>query len=523
MDGRSGEDPAAEKNGAGTATCDLLVVGGGVNGTGIARDAAGRGIAVILCEQDDLAAHTSSASTGLIHGGLRYLEEYHFALVRKALREREVLLAAAPHIIRPLRFVMPHAAHLRPAWMIRAGLFLYDHLAARQRLPGSAVIDLRTHVAGAALQAPYRRGFVYSDGQVDDARLVVLNALDARVRGARILTHTRCEQLTAENGSWRALLRGAAGAQTVAARAVVNATGPWVSGVLAAALPGRAQHQLRLVKGSHIVVPRLFAHRFAYVFQNEDRRIVFAIPYHQDFTLIGTTDLDFHGDPAAVRIESSEIAYLCALINRYFRGQVGTADILWSYSGVRPLLEDESSDPMRVTRDYALELEREPAPLLSVFGGKITTYRRLAEDAVNLLAGPLGVRAAAWTATALLPGGDLPQGSRAVFLRTLERRYPWLPAPLRRRYAHSYGTRIEQLLGTSTALTDLGQELLPQLYEREVEYLCREEFAHTVADILWRRSKLGLHLLQTDTHPLEHWLALHSSPHMQSAIGARPV
>ncbi|HYX75215.1 MAG TPA: glycerol-3-phosphate dehydrogenase [Steroidobacteraceae bacterium] len=523
MDERSCEDRAAEKSGAGTASCDLLVVGGGVNGTGIARDAAGRGLSVILCEQDDLAAHTSSASTGLIHGGLRYLEEYHFALVRKALREREVLLAAAPHIIRPLRFVMPHAAHLRPAWMIRAGLFLYDHLAARQRLPGSAVIDLRTHVAGAALQAPYRRGFVYSDGQVDDARLVVLNALDARMRGARILTHTRCEELTAEGGSWRALLRGAAGAQTVAARAVANATGPWASGLLAAALPGRAQHQLRLVKGSHIVVPRLFAHRFAYVFQNEDRRIVFAIPYHQDFTLIGTTDLDFHGDPAEVRIESSEVAYLCALVNRYFRPQVGTADILWSYSGVRPLLEDESSDPMRVTRDYALELECQPAPLLSVFGGKITTYRRLAEDAVNLLAGPLGVRAAAWTAKALLPGGDLPQGSRAVFLRALERRYPWLPAPLRRRYAHSYGTRIEQLLGASTALTDLGQELLPQLYEREVDYLCREEFAHRVADVLWRRSKLGLHLLQIDHHPLERWLALHASRDTLSAGSARPV
>jgi len=507
--------------GAEAASCDLLVVGGGVNGTGIARDAAGRGLSVILCEQDDLAAHTSSASTGLIHGGLRYLEEYHFALVRKALREREVLLAAAPHIMRPLRFVMPHAAHLRPAWMIRAGLFLYDHLAARQRLPGSAVIDLRTHVAGAPLQTPYRRGFVYSDGQVDDARLVVLNALDAQMRGARILIHTRCEQLTAEHGSWRALLRSTAGAHTVLARSVVNASGPWASAVLAAALPGRAQHQLRLVKGSHLVVPRLVAHRFAYVFQNEDRRIVFAIPYQQDFTLIGTTDLDFHGNPAEVRIEPSEIDYLCALVNRYFRRQIGAADVLWSYSGVRPLLEDESSDPMRVTRDYALELEREPAPLLSVFGGKITTYRRLAEDAVNLLAALLGGRAAPWTAAALLPGGDLPQGSLAAFLRTLERRYRWLPAPLRRRYAHAYGTRIEHLLGGATALGDLGEELLPQLYEREVEYLCREEFAHTVPDILWRRSKLGLHLLHTDPRPLERWLAVHGRRAPSSA--ASPV
>ncbi|MBV8403506.1 MAG: glycerol-3-phosphate dehydrogenase [Gammaproteobacteria bacterium] len=489
------------------ASCDLLIIGGGVNGCGIARDAAGRGLAVILCEQDDLAAHTSSASTGLIHGGLRYLEEFHFALVRKALEERERLLAAAPHIMRPLRFVMPHAAHLRPAWMIRAGLFLYDHLARRHRLPASASIDLRTHVAGAPLQAPYRRGFVYSDVQVDDARLVVLNALDAQMRGALILTRTRCEQLRAREGGWWALLRGPAGPREVWARAVANATGPWASAVLAAALPGRAQHHLRLVQGSHIVVPRLFTHRFAYVFQNEDRRIVFAIPYHQDFTLIGTTDVDFHGDPAAVHISADETSYLCALINRYFRRPIGAADILWSYSGVRPLLEDESSDPTRVTRDYALELERQPAPLLSVFGGKITTHRRLAEDAIGLLAEPLGLHAPRWTAAATLPGGELPHGSLAVFQRLLARRYPWLPASLRRRYAHAYGARIERLLGDAAALTDLGPELLPQLYEREVEYLYREEFARTAADILWRRSKLGLHLLGVDLSPLERWLA----------------
>src|SRR6516225_5145955 len=437
----------ARMSGGATERCDLLVVGGGVNGAGIARDAAGRGLSVILCEQDDLAAHTSSASTGLIHGGLRYLEEFHFSLVRKALQEREVLLASAPHIMRPLRFVMPHAAHLRPAWMIRAGLFLYDHLASRRHLPASAAIDLRSHIAGAPLQASYRTGFVYSDGQVDDARLVVLNALDAQMRGAVILTRTRCERLTPHDGRWRATLRTARGERPVEARVVANAAGPWVSGVLGAALPGRAQHQLRLVKGSHIVVPRLFAHRFAYLFQNRDRRIVFAIPYQQDFTLLGTTDVDYHGDPDAVHIEASEIDYLCALANRYFRRQISPSDVIWSYSGVRPLLEDESSDPTRVTRDYALELERQPAPLLSVFGGKITTYRRLAEDAVNLLAHPLGLRAAPWTARALLPGGELPQGSFAVFLRTLERRYPWLPTPLRWRYAHAYGTRVERVLG----------------------------------------------------------------------------
>ena len=488
------------------ASYDLLVVGGGINGTGIARDAAGRGLKVLLCEQDDLASHTSSASTKLIHGGLRYLEEFHFSLVRKALQEREVLLGAAPHIMRPLQFIMPHAAHLRPAWMIRAGLLLYDHLAARARLAASASVDLRTHIAGEPLKAGYRRGFLYSDGQTDDARLVVLNALDARSRGATILTRTRCERLSPRGALWSATLDCGREPRVIEARAVVNATGPWVGRFLTEATPVRAVRQVRLVKGSHIVVPRLFAHRFAYIFQNEDRRIVFAIPYEHDFTLLGTTDVDYRTDPAAVAIDAAEVSYLCTLANRYFRQQLSPADVVWSYSGVRPLLADEATDPMRVTRDYALELDRQPAPLLSVFGGKITTYRRLAEDAVNRLAAALGVRARPWTAGAKLPGGDLPQGSLAVFLRTLERRYPWLPARMRRRYAHAYGTRLERLLGTAGTLADLGSELLPQLYEREVEYLCREEFARTAQDILWRRTKLGLHLLNVDAGPLGRWL-----------------
>ena len=493
-------------SGAAPASCDLLVVGGGVNGTGIARDAAGRGLSVVLCEQDDLAAHTSSASTKLIHGGLRYLEGFHFALVRKALQERALLLAAAPHIMRPLRFIMPYTPHLRPAWLIRAGLLLYDHLAPRARLAASTAIDLRRHVAGAPLQAPYRRGFVYSDVQTDDARLVVLNALDARERGATILTHTRCTQLTAEAGLWRATLSGGAAA-ALQARAVVNATGPWVSEFLASATALRAARRVRLVKGSHIVVPRLFAHRFAYIFQNQDRRIVFAIPYEQDFTLLGTTDVDYHGDPRLAAIEPAEVAYLCTLANRYFRQQLAPSQVVWSYSGVRPLLEDEASDPMSVSRDYALELARQPAPLLSVYGGKITTYRRLAEDAVNLIGPLLGVRRPPWTAHALLPGADLPEGSFAVFLRTLERRYPWVPAPLRRRWAHAYGTRLERVLAGATQLADLGVQLLPQLYEREVAYLACEEWARSAEDILWRRSKLGLHLLHAGTGALEHWLA----------------
>jgi glycerol-3-phosphate dehydrogenase len=491
-------------------SCDLLVVGGGVNGTGIARDAAGRGLKVVLCEQDDLAAHTSSASTKLIHGGLRYLEEFHFALVRKALREREVLLAAAPHIMRPLHFVMPHDAHLRPAWMIRAGLFLYDHLATRAHLAASSAIRLDAHIAGAPLKPGYTRGFVYSDGWVDDARLVVLNALDAQARGATILTRVRCESLSPQEGGWSAQLRGAQGASTVSARAVVNASGPWVSDFVTRATPVRAAHEVRLVKGSHIVVPRLFEHRFAYIFQNEDRRIVFAIPYEHDFTLLGTTDVDYHNDPAQVRIDADEISYLCALANRYFKQQLAPADVVWSYSGVRPLLKDESSDPMSVTRDYALELDRTPAPLLSVFGGKITTYRKLSEDAVNMLGGVLGNTAPAWTQSATLPGGDVPEGSFAVFLRTLERRYSWLPGNVRRRYAHAYGTRITRVLGDAVRLSDLGAEVLPQLYERELEYLCRQEFARTSEDILWRRSKLGLHYLKLDSSALTRWLERHA-------------
>lgn len=487
--------------------CDLLVVGGGINGTGIARDAAGRDFRVVLCEQDDLAAHTSSASTKLIHGGLRYLEEYHFALVRKALIEREILLAAAPHIMRPLHFVMPHAAHLRPAWLIRAGLLLYDHLAPRAHLAASAGIDLRSHIAGEALQSGYTRAFVYSDGQTDDARLVVLNALDARERGAVILTRACCERLTPAGGGWNASIVAGGERYTVQARAAVNATGPWVERFVHAATPVRTAHQVRLVKGSHVVVPRLFEHRFAYIFQNEDRRIVFAIPYEHEFTLLGTTDVDYQGDPAAVRIDATETGYLCALANRYFKRQIAPEDVRWSYAGVRPLLADHSSDPMSVTRDYALELEHRPAPLLSVFGGKITTYRRLAESAVNMLSTVLGARAGPWTAAAQLPGGDLPQGSFAVFLRTVERRHPWLPARLHLRYAHAYGTRIERVLGDAASLADLGAEILPQLYEREVSYLCREEFAQTAEDILWRRTKLGLHLLGLDLAPLAAWLA----------------
>lgn len=492
---------------------DLLVVGGGINGTGIARDAVGRGYSVLLCEQHDLASHTSSASTKLIHGGLRYLEGFHFALVRKALKEREILLASAPHIMWPLRFVMPHDAHLRPMWMIRAGLFLYDHLAKRRRLAASASLDLRSHPAGTPLRAQFKRGFIYSDGWTDDARLVVLNARDAADRGAVILTRTRCDRLTAHRGNWVVSLLRDGERREVEARAVVNATGPWVSRFVEEASPVYVSRNVRLVKGSHIVVPQLFAHRFAYIFQNVDRRIVFAIPYEQEFTLIGTTDLEFSGDPSNVRIDPDEVRYLCDTVNRYFSRQIAPQDAVWSYSGVRPLLDDHSGNASKVTRDYSLELDVSPLPMLSIFGGKITTYRKLAETAVDKLTSVLGLRGKPWTRGAFLPGGDFSHvGKRAgaqpagfaAFLRTVERRYPWVPQSLKVRLARAYGSRIHKLIGDAR---DLGEEVLPGLFEREIEYLRAEEWAQTAQDILWRRTKLGLHLPADAEARLDAWLA----------------
>jgi glycerol-3-phosphate dehydrogenase len=504
--------------------CDLLVVGAGINGAGIARDAAGRGLRVVLCEQHDLGQHTSSNSTKLVHGGLRYLEHYEFSLVRKALEEREVLLHAAPHIIWPLRFVLPHLSHLRPAWMIRAGLFLYDHLARRRRLEASARIDLRTHAAGKPLQPGYRTGFVYSDGWVEDARLVVLNAVDAAERGARVLTRMRCERLVRENGGWTATLvatggdaGGRAGATvggdvqraTVHARAVVNAAGPWVQEFLDGHSPVRARHGVRLVKGSHIVVPRMFEHDYAYIFQNEDRRIIFAIPFQQDFTLVGTTDVEYTGDAAQVAIDQDEVAYLCALSNRFFARQIAPQDVVWTYSGVRPLLDDESSDPSSVTRDYTFELDANGPPILSVFGGKITTYRRLAEDALEQLLPTLGEQRKAWTAKAPLPGGEMPGADFEAYVISLLRRYPRFTPALLRRYARAYGTRAERILGEACTEAQLGEAVLPGVYAAEIDYLRSVEYARTADDILWRRSKLGLHLTRDAGAQLDDWLARH--------------
>ncbi|MNK26539.1 Aerobic glycerol-3-phosphate dehydrogenase [compost metagenome] len=517
---------AAAQQGVETAIkCDVLVVGGGINGAGIARDAAGRGLSVVLCEKDDLASHTSSASTKLIHGGLRYLEYYEFGLVRKALIEREVLLRSAPHIMWPLRFVMPHAKGQRPAWLIRAGLFLYDMLAKREILPASSGIDLTRHATGTPLKPQFKRGFVYSDGWVDDARLVVLNAVDAADNGAHVLTRTRCTALRRDGDGWQATLQQGDGRElSVRARSVVNAAGPWTAEFLQQAAPGGQGRHLRLIKGSHIVVKRLFDHDHAYIFQHPDGRIVFAIPYEHDFTLIGTTDLDYHGDTGKVDIDDEEIRYLCELSSYYFSKPIVPADVVWTYAGVRPLVEDAAADAKAVTRDYRFELDQEGAPLLSVFGGKITTFRKLAEEALDLLEPLLvpepGKRRRAWTEQACLPGGDVygavPQ-NRAVrefgqFVQGLQREYAWLPAALVARYARAYGTRIHVLLEGRADVTAMGEEIAAGLYAAEVDYVRRHEWAVSAADILWRRSKLGLHLPRETAGTLDAWLLQHPLP-----------
>ncbi|WP_394779385.1 glycerol-3-phosphate dehydrogenase [Undibacterium sp.] len=508
--------------------CDVLVIGGGINGAGIARDAAGRGLSVVLCEKDDLASHTSSASTKLIHGGLRYLEYYEFNLVRKALIEREVLLRSAPHIMWPLRFVMPHAKGQRPAWMIRAGLFMYDYLAHRDLLPGSRGINLRTHAAGKPLKTEFARGFEYSDGWVNDARLVVLNAMDAAEKGAVILTRTRCEKAVRNGQRWQATLHAAEGEQlNVSARCMVNATGPWAAHFLQAATPQASGKTLRLIKGSHIIVRRLFEHPYAYIFQHPDGRIVFAIPYEDDFTLIGTTDIDYHGDIDKVAIDSDEIDYLCQLSSQYFAKQITPSEVVWSYSGVRPLVEDEAADAAAVTRDYRFELDGQhgqDAPLLTVFGGKITTFRKLAEEAVDLIAPALSNRHGAWTAKACLPGGDLhglrPQ-NRSVrefgkFVSKMQQEYAWLPPALVARYARAYGTRTRTLLKGRQALADMGEQLAPGLFAAEVDYLMRCEWALNATDILWRRSKLGLHLPEDTAEKLNAWIAAQQQPALRA-------
>ncbi len=491
-------------------TFDLLVVGGGINGAGIARDAAGRGLRVLLVERDDLASHTSSWSSKLIHGGLRYLEHYEFRLVREALVEREVLLRAAPHIIRPLTFVLPHLADQRPAWMIRLGLFLYDHLGGRRVLAGSRAVRLGgVGPLGSPLDPTIAKGFTYSDCSVDDSRLVVLNAMDAVERGATVLTRTACHAAHRDQGFWEAEIGGVdAAVRPVRARALVNAAGPWVSQFLEEGLGLRTRSRVRLVKGSHIVVPRLHDGPHAYILQNDDKRIVFVIPYRGRFSLIGTTDVAFDGDPASVRISAEETDYLCGVVNRYFRSRTGPSDVVWSYAGVRPLYDDASADVSAVTRDYVFDLDGADgrAPLLSVFGGKLTTYRRLAEHALEKLQPLLGFSRGPWTATARLPGGDIPGADLDGFLDRLKASRPWLPAAVAERYGRAYGTRAERILGRAAKPADLGQSLGDGIFEAELDYLVAHEWARTAEDVLWRRSKLGLEVRPQARAALERWL-----------------
>lgn len=494
-----------------TRACDVLVVGGGINGVGIARDLAGRGLTVTLCEKDDLAAHTSSSSTKLIHGGLRYLEYYEFSLVRKALAEREVLLKSAPHIMWPLRFVMPHDPSMRPALMIRAGLFLYDHLARREVLPGSEGVNLRQHPAGVPLKPQFKKGFVYSDGWVDDARLVVLNAVDAAAHGATVLTGWRSTDARRSPEGWQVTLQNGVGAtQHWQARALVNAAGPWAAQFLREHAHQPDGKSLRLVKGSHIVVKKLFDHDHAYIFQNPDRRIIFAIPYEGDFTLIGTTDVESDSPIGKAQIDESEIAYLCEQASRYFAKPIVPADVVWTYAGVRPLMGDESSDASAVTRDYMLDFDTDGAPLLTVWGGKITTFRKLAEEAADGVCKRLHQRQPAWTANAFLPGGDLsawigpPQRPDTDFERfdaALAERHPQWPAATRRRLARCYGSRIELVAGSQ----GLGEEIVPGLHEAELVYLHDHEWARSADDVLWRRTKLGLHFTPAQREQVARW------------------
>jgi glycerol-3-phosphate dehydrogenase len=498
---------------------DVLVVGGGINGAGIARDLSGRGLTVLLCEKDDLAAHTSSASTKLIHGGLRYLEHHEFGLVRKALQEREVLLRNAPHIMWPLRFVMPHDQGMRPAWMIRLGLFLYDHLARRELLPGSNAIDLNLHPAGQALKPGFTKGFVYSDGWVDDARLVILNAMDACKRGATVLTHTTCTDVTRSSDHWTACLQPAqnhAAPKYIMARALVNAAGPWAAQFLQNQAHREETRPLRLVKGSHIVVKKLFSHDMAYIFQNTDRRITFAIPYENDFTLIGTTDVEHQGTIGEVAMDRDECQYMCEQAGRYFKQSITPADVIWSYSGVRPLLDDATGNPAAVTRDYRLDLDTTQAPLLSVWGGKITTYRKLAEQAADRLCPALGSAAPSWTANASLPGGDMgidstqsqqPAQDFARFVQEMCVKYSWLPQALCHRYARAYGTRMKVLLHGSENIGGLGLEVAPGLYDTEIQYLYDHEWARCAEDVIWRRSKLGLHMSVEAKQNVAEWFS----------------
>ncbi|MGF9694322.1 glycerol-3-phosphate dehydrogenase [Rhizobium sp. 0TCS1.26] len=491
---------------------DIFVVGGGINGCGIARDAAGRGYSVALAEMNDFASGTSSGATKLIHGGLRYLEHYEFRLVREALMEREVLWAMAPHVIWPLRFVLPYQkGGIRPAWMIRLGLFLYDHLGGRKLLPATKTIDLKRDEAGKSLKPIFGRAFEYSDGWVDDARIVVLNARDAAMRGATIYNRTKVVSAHRQEGHWSISIQNTetGDTRTVQARMLVNAAGPWVDQVLSGVVGRNNAHNVRLVQGSHIIVRKKFDHARAYFFQNPDNRIFFAIPYEGAFTLIGTTDRDYTGDPKDVRISGPEIEYLCNAASEYFAQPVRPDDIVWSYSAVRPLFDDGASKAQEATRDYVLKLEAPDgeAAILNVFGGKLTTYRRLAEHALEKIGEAIGTKGSSWTAGSRLPGGNFAVNGYEDQVKRLRSLYPFIEKRHAERLVRCYGTDAATLVSTAASTADLGRHFGGSLYEAEVSWLVEKEWARTAEDILWRRTKQGLFLTTDEAAGLDAYMA----------------
>jgi len=491
-----------------TSPVDLFVIGGGINGAGFARDAAGRGLSVVLCEKDDLAEGTSSRSGKLVHGGLRYLEYYEFRLVREALIEREILMNNAPHIIWPMRFVLPHSPQDRPAWLVRLGLFLYDNLGGRKKLPGTRTLDLHRDPEGAAIKDAYTKGFEYSDCWVDDARLVILNALDAGERGATVLTRNACTSARREGGLWRITTTDTITGRTrdFTARVLVNAAGPWVSDIVTRVAGSNSARNVRLVKGSHIIVPKFWKGEQAYLVQNHDKRVIFINPYEGDKALIGTTDKPYEGRAEDVTAGEDEIAYLIDAVNRYFKEHLTRDDVLTTYSGVRALFDDGKGNPSAVTRDYVFDLEESGgAPMLNIFGGKITTFRELAERGMHRIAKFFPGMGPDWTDAAPLPGGDMANADYETFRDTLKSRYPWMPRDLRRHYGRLYGTRIASVVGNATSLDQLGRHFGGTLHEAEVTYLMAHEWARTAEDILWRRTKHRLHLTDAEQRAFTEW------------------
>lgn len=492
---------------------DLFVIGGGINGAGIARDAAGRGLSVVLCEKDDLAEGTSSRSGKLVHGGLRYLEYYEFRLVREALIEREILMNNAPHIIWPLRFVLPHSPDDRPAWLVRLGLFLYDHLGGRKKLPGTRTLDLHRDPEGAAIKDQYKRGFEYSDCWVDDARLVILNAVDAAERGATILTRSPCTSARREDGLWHVTTANSLTGEKreFRARVLVNAAGPWVTDVVMRVAGSNSARNVRLVKGSHIIVPKFWKGENAYLVQNHDKRVIFINPYERDKALIGTTDIAYEGRAEDVTADEAEVQYLLDAVNRYFKEELTREDVETTFSGVRPLFDDGQGNPSAVTRDYVFDLdETGGAPLLNVFGGKITTFRELAERGLQRITRFFPDMGGDWTQSAPLPGGEIENADYEAFRGKMKRDYPWMPRSLRRHYGRLYGARIAQVVGDATSLDGLGRHFGGDLYEAEVRYLVKHEWAQTAEDILWRRTKHRLHLSEAEQAAFTAWFDIHA-------------